>query len=232
MSEERLLYALSQVDGQFITESAPGQIPPKKIPRIKWASLAACFCILLLVLIHPFQQVQDSSPPYLLPVETIADLEYLLNSPSLSDDELKDYLSEHGYNFMNVYDREDLNRILSPFQEVGCPVPKDPENVTSFSVQCGVRYGYIFAYSIGGVLYVFDYELCETKPLRPFMIPAKTVDIDGRSVNLRWGYKCLVGELYSGDHQVRIIARSFSDIDDVNFDHFRWQYPADSETSD
>jgi hypothetical protein len=47
MSENRLLHALSLVQDRYIVESAPGQTPPKEHPWLKWAAIAACFCILV-----------------------------------------------------------------------------------------------------------------------------------------------------------------------------------------
>lgn len=61
MTEEQILYALSLVDNQYIEESSPSQKSKKHSPVKRWATLAACLCLVVVSIFTGYQYYYTES---------------------------------------------------------------------------------------------------------------------------------------------------------------------------
>lgn len=196
----------------------------------RWIAVCLLLCVGL-VLSACGGEADHSGPPIVPPIESALDFEEFLDSAMLSDAELEAFLTEHPYESRSIRTREDVETLTKPFYDVGFPALQDASVTHEISLQCFPEESrFALTYQIDGIMYSFQYTNYSDKTNRVGMIPVKTVDLAVGSVALYQGAKGLVGEIYSGDYQIRLAVKGYSDVDEIDFEQFAWEYPTLSDS--
>lgn len=99
MKTEKFSEAMSELDDKYVEKAINYQARKRKPMWIKWASMAACFCLMIVITVVAVYQIQnrvDPNGPDVPPVIPIVNLQSPTNAPQFYGDENSEGMSSDG----------------------------------------------------------------------------------------------------------------------------------------
>ena len=167
-------------------------------------------------------------PPPPFYIRTLQDFKNALNANSLNAYGLVHFLKENGYPF-NIRNRTQFDNFIGVFYEIGYPTVDNEKDIQKFTLEYAYSSKHhMIIYEINGVSYSFTYVADPTfvehnekdKAISRLM---DDVEIDMYHHLYKDKYACVIGDIYIGDYRIRVRARYYSSLDDIDLNQFTWQ---------